>query len=62
VLDTDRTTQGRLDGGEIRFLRAVPGYGLIKHRHNECTSVREQPQAVDANSRIKDYQIKWLKY
>jgi hypothetical protein len=61
VLATDRTTKGRLEAGEIRCLRAMPGYGLIKHMHNEGTRIREQLQAVDTNSRIKDYQIKWLK-
>jgi hypothetical protein len=40
------------------FLRSVAGYRLIDHRHNG--DIREKLQIIDINSRIKDYQIKWL--
>jgi hypothetical protein len=36
----------------------VAGYRLIFHGHSE--GIREELQIIDINSRIKDYQIKWL--
>jgi hypothetical protein len=44
----------------MHFLRSVAGYRLIDHRCNEDT--REELQIIDINSRIKDYQIKWLQH
>jgi hypothetical protein len=41
------------------FLRSVAGYRLIDHRRSEC--IREELQITDINSRIKYYQMKWLK-
>jgi hypothetical protein len=38
----------------------VAGYRLIDHRPNEA--IREELQIIDTNSRIKDYQIKWLQH
>jgi hypothetical protein len=38
----------------------VAGYRLIGHRRNE--DIREELQIIDINSRIKDYQIKWLQH
>jgi hypothetical protein len=38
----------------------VAGYRLIDHRRNE--DVKEELQITDINSRIKDYQIKWLQH
>jgi hypothetical protein len=44
----------------MRFLRSVAGYRLTDHRRNE--DIREELQIIDINSRIKDYQIKWLQH
>jgi hypothetical protein len=52
--------KSRLEAAEMRFLRSVAGYRLIDHRRNE--DVREELQIVDINSRIKDYEIKWLQH
>jgi hypothetical protein len=49
-----------LEVAEMRFLRSVAGYRLIDHRRNE--DIREELQIIDINSRIKDYQIKWLQH
>jgi hypothetical protein len=38
----------------------VAGYRLIDHRRNK--DIREELQIIDINSRIKDYQIQWLKH
>jgi hypothetical protein len=50
----------RLEAAEMRFLRSVAGNRLIDHRRNE--GIREEIQIIDINSRIKDYQIKWLQH
>jgi hypothetical protein len=52
--------KSRLEAAEMRFLRSVAGYRLIDHRRNE--DIREELQIIDINSRIKDYQIKWLQH
>jgi hypothetical protein len=44
----------------MRLLRSVAGYRLIDHRRNE--DIREEIQIIDVNSRIKDYQTKWLQH
>jgi hypothetical protein len=44
----------------MRFIRSVAGYRLIDHKRNE--DIREELQIIDVNSRIKDYQIKWLQH
>jgi hypothetical protein len=49
-----------LETAEMRFLRSAAGYRLIDHRRNEDT--REELQIIDINSRITDYQIKWLQH
>jgi hypothetical protein len=38
----------------------VAGYRLIDHRRNE--DIREEIQIIDINSRIEDYQMKWLQH
>jgi hypothetical protein len=48
----------RLEAAKMCFLRSVAGYRSIDHRCNE--DIREELQIIDINSRIKDYQIKWL--
>jgi hypothetical protein len=60
MLDTHQKTKSRLEASEMRFLRSVAGYRLIDHRRNE--DIREEIQIIDINSRIKDYQIKWLQH
>jgi hypothetical protein len=50
----------RLEAAEMRFLRSMAGYRLIDHRRNE--DIREELQIIDKNSRIEDYQIKWLQH
>jgi hypothetical protein len=52
--------KSRLEAAEMRFLRSVAGQGLIDHRRNE--DIREELQIIDINSRMKDYQIKWLQH
>jgi hypothetical protein len=52
--------ESRLEAAEMHFLRSVAGYRLIDHRRNE--HIREKLQIMDINSRIKDYQIKWLQH
>jgi hypothetical protein len=52
--------KSRLEAAEMRFLRSAAGYRLIDHRRNE--DLREEIQIVDINSRINDYQIKWLQH
>jgi hypothetical protein len=52
--------KSRLEAAEMRFLRSVAGYRLIDHKRNEV--IREELQIIDINSRIKDYQIKWLQH
>jgi hypothetical protein len=52
--------KSRLEAAEMRFLRSAAGYRLIDHRRNE--ELREEIQIIDINSRIKDYQIKWLQH
>jgi hypothetical protein len=49
-----------LKAAEMRFLRPVAGYRLIDNRRNE--DIREELLIIDVNSRIKDYQIKWLQH
>jgi hypothetical protein len=44
----------------MRFLISVAGYRLIDHRRNEGT--RDELRIIDINSRIKDFQIKWLQH
>jgi hypothetical protein len=61
MLDThQKTKRSTLEAAEIRFLRSVAGYRLIDHRRNE--DIREEIQIININSRIKDYQIKWLQH
>jgi hypothetical protein len=52
--------KSRLEAAEMRFLRSVAGYRLTDHRRDE--DIREEIQIKDINSRIKDYQIKWLQH
>jgi hypothetical protein len=52
--------KSRLEAEEMRFLISVIGYRLIDHRRNE--DISEELQIIDINSRIKDYQIKWLQH
>jgi hypothetical protein len=52
--------KSRPEAAEMHFLRSVAGYRLIDHRRNK--DIREELQIMDINSRIKDYQIKWLQH
>jgi hypothetical protein len=52
--------KSRLKAAKMRFLRSVAGYRLIDHRRNE--DITEVIQIIDINSRITDYQIKWLQH
>jgi hypothetical protein len=47
-----------VEAAEMRFLRSVAGNRLIDHRRN--VDIKEEIQIIDTNSRIKNYQIKWL--
>jgi hypothetical protein len=58
ILTLTKRQKSRLEAAEMFFLRSVAGYRLIDHRRNE--DIREEIQIIDINSRIKDYQIKWL--
>jgi hypothetical protein len=52
--------KSRLEAAEMRSLRSLAGYRLIDHRRNE--DIRGELQIIDINSRIKEYQIKWLQH
>jgi hypothetical protein len=52
--------KSRLEAAEMRFLRSVKGFRSIDHKRNE--DIREELQILGINSRIKDYQIKWLQH
>jgi N-acetyl-gamma-glutamylphosphate reductase len=49
----------KMETGEMHFFRAVVGYKVTGHKHNE--DIREELGIMDTNTVIKYYQKKRLK-